>query len=109
MHDPPAYDVGALPGDWFDCRETGDAQRFEDELRRQMAAGHQLESEDLVCVAWRRHMKDTVFWLPSRQQWATIHLTWTVEADPRWPRPSFHDTWKGVVADWRDDSYVDGL
>lgn len=91
-----------LSDDWFDCSVTGDAQRFEDELRREMAASHDLARDEVVCVVWRKHEKETVFWLPGRRCWAVVHLTWNVEADGRWPSAELRETWKEVVAEVRD-------
>lgn len=98
MPNTPPYAMEDLSDEWFDC----DTHRFEDELRREMAPDHDLAGEDLVCVAWRRHMKETVFWLPQRQRWAVIHLTWNVESDPRWPEPVLCETWSEVIAELRD-------
>jgi hypothetical protein len=58
--------------------------------------------KELVCVAWRRHMKEIVFWLPRSQQWAVVHLTWAVESDPGWPSTELGATWSDVVAELRD-------
>jgi len=37
----------------------------------------------VTCLAVRRHVKATIFWLPETSGWAHIHLTYRVETDPR--------------------------
>lgn len=91
-----------LSEEWFECYGRDDAARFEQELRREMPGGHDMSDDEFVCVAWRRHMKETVFWLPGRQEWAVVHLTWTEESDPRWPSTEFCATWREVVSEVRD-------
>jgi hypothetical protein len=38
-----------------------------------------------------------IFWLPEASQWAWVHLTYRVEADPRWPSTFVADSWVAVV------------
>jgi hypothetical protein len=53
-------------------------------------------------VALHRHRKEAVFWLPEQASWAVVHLTWSREADPRWPTTVLAADWSEVVAELAD-------
>lgn len=42
----PEYSIDGLSDEWFDGLARGDAARFEHELRREIAPGHELSDED---------------------------------------------------------------
>jgi hypothetical protein len=46
--------------------------------------------------------KEVLFWLPTQDSWAWVHLTWTEEAIPKWPASELVATWDDVVLAVRD-------
>ena len=97
----PHFDLAQLPGDWWEVAPD-DAKNLEAELRREVPRGHSLHHVTVQAVAVRRHLKDVVFWLPTLQQWAYVHLTGRVEKDPRWPVTVCTSEWDEVVAQFAD-------
>lgn len=47
-------------------------------------------------------MKDVVFWVPSLEQWALVHLTWHVESNPLWPSAVCLQRWEELVPELGD-------
>jgi len=82
---PLPVDVDRLPGDWWVVDGTGDGAALERELASELPQGHALVGVKARAVAVRRHLKDVIFWLPDTSEWALVHLTYRVEADPGWP------------------------
>lgn len=104
----PEFDLSLLPGVWWDLRDLPEevagsevsAEALVAELRREIAAGHRLNGVAVEAIAVRKHLKDTIFWLPTERQWANVHLTWSVETQPQWPRAELHAEWSDVVRDF---------
>ncbi len=94
-------DVTALPGDWWTV--TGqDAAGLERQAVREVPQGHRLHGLVLEAVAVKRHLKEVIYWLPSEQAWAWVHLTGHVEVDQRWPSCVVAREWDALVADLLD-------
>jgi len=98
----PGFVPGVLPARWWEITDAAEAQELESELERETPVGHPLRDTEVHAVACRRHRKDVVFWLPVLQSWALVHLTWTVETEPHWPRVSLHDSWSEVAEELLD-------
>lgn len=92
----------AMLSDLWTALGAADAERFEVELAREVAEGHPLFGERVRAVAVRELMKEVIFWLPVERRWAWVHLTWTTETSPKWPRVDVHDTWASLVSALRD-------
>jgi hypothetical protein len=79
--------LGDLPEPW--CRLPDECQRrfVEDELKKELGAGHPLAGLPLSVIA-RREDQDDVLVSLDRGEVAEVHLTWSgkMETDPRWPR-----------------------
>ena len=71
-----------------------DAQRtyFEDELRREISQQHVLSGKAVRALGHRVDMDDVVFLVEGGPQVATVHLTYSFESDPSWPRTHFYDS-----------------
>jgi hypothetical protein len=99
-----------LPGD-FDPASLSPAwsllagaatDEIERELASEVSEGHPLFRCSSRGVALHRHRKEAVFWLPEQASWAVVHLTWSREADPRWPTTVLAADWSEVVAELAD-------
>jgi hypothetical protein len=95
----PRYDVDLLPEEWTEVAGSTDALELERELTHEIPEGHLLSGRTVKAVAVRKHRKDVLYWLPEDQQWAWVHLTWTVERDTRWPVTVVADDWPAIVAE----------
>ena len=96
-----SHDIAILPGEWWAVQGT-DASELEQELQREAPKGHVLHGLSVQAVGVRRHLKDVVFWVPSLEQWALVHLTRQVETDPRWPSTTCTRNWDDLVAELDD-------
>jgi hypothetical protein len=65
------------------------------EVKRERPPGHALHAVQDEPVAIRAFLKELVCWVPDQQTWAWVHLTWTVETDPRWPATQ-------IISEWAD-------
>ena len=97
----PEPDVSALPGEWW-LVSGEDAAELERQLAREVSQGHPLHGAEVQAVAIKRHRKDVVYWLPSKTQWAFVHLTGRHETDPRWPMVFLASQWEEIVAELVD-------
>ena len=93
----PPFDLDDLPGEWWPVYDTPEAQDLVQELDREMPEGHALKGRQLTAVAVRRHLKDTVFWLPETSEWAYVHLSGHVETDTRWPSAFVTHDWPELI------------
>jgi hypothetical protein len=74
--------------------EVVNAAALEEELRREVAAGHLLFGLPVTAVARRRDCDDVLFKvLDGTNRYAVVHLTWRgcPGNDPRWPWVTFQD------------------
>ena len=90
-------DVTALPGDWW-AVSGEEAAALELQVAHEAPQGHRLQGVVIKPVAVKRHLKDVIYWLPSEQQWAWVHLTGQVETDPLWPSTLLASDWERLVA-----------
>lgn len=93
----PSHDIALLPGEWW-AVQGADAAELEQELQREAPEGHVLHGHSVEAAGVRRPLKDVVFWVPSLEQWALVHLTGKVESDPQWPTTTCTPNWDDVVA-----------
>lgn len=95
----PRFDLNDLPGEWWLVHDTSEADDLAQELAREVPEGHILNRRSVNAVAVRRHLKETLFWLPETSQWALVHLSWRAETDTRWPATVVADDWQALVAE----------
>lgn len=65
-----------------------DAARLEAELARELPEGHVLKPMRGRAFARRLDRDDVAFELDDGRRFI-VHLTWSVESDPRWPQCEF--------------------
>jgi hypothetical protein len=92
-----AYDLDALSEDWTPVVPDERAALIR-ELRRELPSGHELHGLRYQPLVRRLSRDDTIWWLPHREQWALVHLTFQAETDPRWPMASTYSTWDELLA-----------
>ena len=95
------HDLGDLSERWMRV-EPDREDEYRSELRRECPAGHLLHDVDVEPLAIRRLLKEIVYWVPDRRLWAWVHLTWTVESDPRLPRTELFAEWGALVQALRE-------
>jgi hypothetical protein len=71
-----------------------EAPKLEQELARELPAGHVLKSRTAEPQA-RRDDCDDVAFLVAGAGLCLVHLTWQVESDPRWPHSEFVEALPG--------------
>ncbi len=64
------------------------ASALERELDRELCDTHALVRSTRRAVTKRTDCDDVLF-VVDGTRWAIVHLTWTVESDPRWPPTTF--------------------
>jgi hypothetical protein len=85
------------PNHWRDVSDPVEAGQLTAELQRETPYGHRLYGQRLFALA-RRDDRDDVLFTFEDGQVAEVHLTWSAEADPNYPRTNIFDD-----ADvWRD-------
>jgi len=97
MH--PPIDLDRLVGEWWEVAGTQQALELESELEREVTEEHVLAGVVASAVAVKRHLKDVVFWLPERSEWAAVHLTYVEESDPRWPSTVVSADWETLLSE----------
>lgn len=101
MGDFPDFNT-VLPEPWYWTNED-----LTSELHQEMSPQHRLVGVALRTIA-RRHDRDDVLFEASGTSfsYATAHLTWRREHDPRWPTTAVFKSWTEVAvrieADARD-------
>ena len=88
-----------LPGEWSVVQGRPEAAEWKTKTRGQLPSGHALIGVPFAVVAVRRHQKDLILWLPTKHEWAWIHLTYSVETDPRFPWFTAYHAWNLLVED----------
>lgn len=97
-----------LPKTWF-ALSREDAAELEKELRRELPAPHQLHGRDLIAIAHRANRKDVLFQTASGGgEFFWVHLTWSVETDPRWPWTVIYRNLADFVERWPREELEDG-
>ena len=95
------FDPDALSDRWTIVGGP-EQQALELELHREVARGHLLHGADVLAVGVHVRRKETIFWVRDRRCWAWVHLTGTVETDPRQPSCVLCSTWSDLVAELAD-------
>jgi hypothetical protein len=98
----PSFRAEDLSEKWTVVLGAPEGERVRDELLRELPVGHTLYGTPALAVAVRRGGKETVWWLPEDGTWAVVHLTQSVETDPRWPSAVRVATWPEVIAELFD-------
>lgn len=80
-----------------------DRSGVEQELARELPAGHVLAGKTVRAVA-RRDDRDDVLFEVAGMEYAVVHLTWRRqrETDPRWPSTELYAT----LEDWREQTML---
>jgi len=89
-----------LPQGWTPVTDAAAATLLS-ELRREMPATHQLRGQDVQAIARRDHRDDVLFRSPSEGGpvfW--VHLTWSVESDPKWPWTVVYESLGDFLERW---------
>lgn len=87
-----------LPESWFTV-DGETASALEAELARELPPSHQLCGRRLVAIAKRERRDDVLFRLPNGKiYW--VHLTRTVETDPRWPSTESYENMEDFLERW---------
>lgn len=96
-----------LPKGWV-VVDSAMAAKFEAELRRELPAGHQLHGRALRAIA-RRDDRDDVLFVPIVPGASVyrVHLTWSVETDPRWPWTEVYDSVDDFCERWPREELAD--
>ena len=97
----PEHDLSDLSDQWMSV-EPGRANEYRAEVRRECPAGHPLHGVDVEPLTIRVLLKELVGWVPDRRVWAWVHLTWTVETDPRWPATHLFPEWDFLIEALRE-------
>lgn len=85
-------------GDWQPVEGEQERTQLEEELRRELPSSHVLKGVGAVALG-RRWRRDDVLFRLDDGRFAQVHLTWSVETDPRWPDTQIFATfeaWKSV-------------
>jgi hypothetical protein len=96
----PDVDLSELGPSWWSPSES-EAAKLLSELHTEMPSGHALEGALAEPVAIKKLLKDLILWLPDRDEWARVHLTYSPESDPRYPWTSIATTWEALLTDLR--------
>ncbi len=104
---PEDFGPEALSAEWFIVIDTPERFEFEQELALETASGHPLHGVDVEVVAFRRHKKEIIGWVPSAQSWACVHLTWHAEINPNHPSTTLFDDWPEVLAELAERGRID--
>lgn len=81
-----------------------EATELEAELRREVCSSHTLHGRGLRAFARRQNRKDVLF-RPDLDSGAVfwVHLTWSVETDPRWPSTESYASLDDFARQWVED------
>ncbi len=71
-------------GGWYAIDNPDDARAFSHELAREVCRDHVLSGRKVTAIGRRNGYDDFLFQLDDGSV-AQVHLTWSVERDPRWP------------------------
>jgi hypothetical protein len=83
---------------WVEIKDTGAApnraRKLAEELNREVGVGHVLSGIVAHAVAVRIDQDDVLFELENGDKaLAVVHLTWSVENSPPYPRTKLFETW----------------
>lgn len=91
-----AAEVYNWDGDWDSITGASERRRLEAELYRELCPTHILHGLKVTALGRRRRRDDILFEL-SDGRFAQVHLTHSVETDPRWPMTNVFQTFR----DWQ--------
>ena len=83
---------------WRPIRDADVAARLEQELCRELVAGHLLHGVPVAAIARRSDCDDVLFLRDSSDRVALVHLTWKgdFERNLKWPQAVLYD----CLDDW---------
>ena len=89
-----------LPKGWIPVSGES-AATLEAELHRELPVGHQLHGRQLRAVA-RREDRDDVLFRSAPEGGAVfwVHLSWSVESDPKWPSTDAYTNLDDFLERW---------
>lgn len=125
---PPAdYDPQLLSSAWRDVQGTDEGGHLTRELEREVSPAHVLEGAEFTAMAVRGYVADprldlssgaiemasaftgqqpkqVIYWVPSLDRWAVVHLTWATETEshPDSPSTVLARHWTAVIDELRD-------
>ena len=82
-----------------------DAHTFEAELRREVPCGHIMYGRNLRAVAGRLDQDDVFFQEEGDAAMLVVHLTWSVETDPKWPGVTEYRTLADSLEWWPREAF----
>lgn len=99
---PDDFAPADLSAAWNVVAGTEHAAPVEEELRRELPVGHVLDTVEAIAVGVHVRRRPAIFFVPALRRWAVVHLTHSIENDPRWPSADMHATWRSLLADLED-------
>jgi hypothetical protein len=93
--------------------DASEASELEHELQREAPVGHPLRDRTVRVIARRgnrggKSRKDVLFQGPEGTPVFWVHLTWTIERDPKWPSTETYEDMADFLDRWNreepDDS-----
>ena len=96
-----------LPQDWI-IVDAETAAALEVELHRELPTSHQLLGRQVRAVARRTRCDDVLFCAASNDApLYLVHLTWSVETDPKWPSTIVYDNIDDFLERWPREELED--
>lgn len=91
-----------LPEGWFPL--AGEvAASLEAELKRELPPLHQLHGHALNAIARRRDADDVLYQAGGDGPVFVVHLTWSVERDPKWPATDRYESLTEFITRYHGD------
>ena len=96
-----------LPEGWSSL--TGESsRRLNEELHREVCAGHVLHGRQARAVARRADQDDVLFEVQgSAAPFYVVHLTWNRETSPQWPGSAPYESLEDFFERWPRDEFDD--
>lgn len=98
-----------LPGRWISLAEDDvTSQALGVELVRECGSReHSLYGAEVKALARCGVCDEVLYWLPQRNAWAVVHLTWRSdpETEPFWPSAELCNEWSEVVSELIDHGH----
>ena len=109
LRNPPCWPVGwagfeGLSGAGESLESTEEiAEKFDDELAREIARGHPLFGRRCIAIA-KREGADDVLFAVGPEEVAVAHLTWSGKPErPPWPRSTLYTSFDAFLASTAGD------
>ena len=80
-------------------------RRLTDELRHELAPGHELYGRGVEVVGRCRGCDNHVVLVDGGSSWAVVHLSWKNPDRPPWPSTWIGSTWSDLAAEFDDHDH----